>query len=317
MKRTLIYILMLLCVMTSCRRRPLTTADYTVIVNIEIEKDIVNYEVEKDPSLMRCIFYDSESGAFVTQAFLPPTGGQVSLVPAREYDVLVYNFDTESTWIEEENWFDMIYASTSLIPDSFRTKLRSRANLKAGNGEVEKIVYDPDHLFVGRLNDVFIPARSVDAPAVVLNIKCETVVETWLLEARTVTGAENIGTVAAVITGLSESNKIGLNERSPQFVSIYFDNQVIHEDGLLTAKFNTFGWNPKISEKQVLSLVFTDTGGKGHVFNFDVSKQFPDNKEQIIRIDAEIHIPEPISSGDGGFAPVVDEWDDVHTDIII
>ena len=151
---------LLLCILSaSCHRRPLTTADYTVIVNISIDTNIVNYKVEKDPSLMRCIFYDSESGAFVTQAFLPPTGGQVSLIPAREYDVLVYNFDTESTWLEEENWFHKIYASTSLIPDSFKTKLRSRAS----KTDEELIVYDPDHLYVGRLNDVFIPSRSAEA----------------------------------------------------------------------------------------------------------------------------------------------------------
>ena len=140
MKRILLYALMLLCVMTSCKRRPLTTADYTVIVNIEIEKEIVNYEVEKDPSLMRCVFYNADNGAFVTQAFLPPTGGQVSLVPMRSYDVLVYNFDTETTWIEDENWWDRIYASTSLIPDSFRTKLRSRAESKVDEENIP-VVY--------------------------------------------------------------------------------------------------------------------------------------------------------------------------------
>ena len=313
MKRTFIYIMMLLCVLSSCKRRPLTTADYTVIVNIEIEKDIVNYEVPHDPSLMRCIFYDSKTGAFVTQAFLPPTGGQVSLIPAREYDVLVYNFDTESTWLEDENWFHKIYASTSLIPDSFRTKLRSRAS----KVDQEEIVYDPDHLFVGRLNDVFNPSRSVDAPTVILDVKCETVVQSWIVEAKTVTGKENIGTVAAVITGLSESNKIGLNERSPLYVSVYFDNQEIDDNGLLTARFNTFGWHPESGTKQVLSIVFTDIAGNGHVFNFDVSDQFPDNKEQIIRVEAEIDIPEPMTGSDGGFVPKVDEWDEINTDIII
>ena len=315
MKRISTYILvMLLCVLSSsCKRRPLTTADYTVIVNIEIEKEIVNYEVEKDPSLMRCIFYDSNSGAFVTQAFLPPTGGQVSLIPAREYDVLVYNFDTESTWLENENWYHKIYASTSLIPDSFRTKLRSRAT----KADEEQIVYDPDHLFVGRLNDVFIPSRSVDAPPVILDVLCETVVESWILEAKTITGVKNIGSIAAVITCLSGSNRIGPNERSTEFVSVYFDNQVIDENGLLTAKFNTFGWHKDISQPQVLSLVFTDIAGHGHVYNFDVSKQFPDNKEQIIRIETEIDIPEPMTSGDGGFVPKVDEWDEINTDIII
>ena len=314
MKRISIYIWMLLCItFASCQRRPLTTADFMVILNIEIEKDIVNYEVEKDPSLMRCIFYDSQSGAFVTQAFLPPTGGQVSLIPSREYDVLVYNFDTESTWLEDENWFHKIYASTSLIPDSFRTKLRSRAT----KGDEEDIVYDPDHLFVGRLNDVYIPARSVDAPPVILDVRCETVVESWILEVKTITGKKNIGTTAAVVTGLAESNRIGPNERSEEFVSVYFDNQVIDDNGLLTAKFNTFGWNKDILEPQILSLVITDIAGKGHVFNVDVSDQFPDNKEQIIRVEMEIDIPEPMTGGDGGFVPKVDEWDEINTDIII
>ena len=315
MKRigTFVTIILLCILSSSCKRRPLTTADYTVIVNIEIEKDVVNHVVEKDPSLMRCIFYDSESGAFVTQAFLPPTGGPVSLIPAREYDVLVYNFDTESTWLENENWFHEIYASTSIIPDSFRTKLRSRASAE----DQELIVYDPDHLFVGRLNDVFIPARSVEAPPFELDIRCETVVESWLLEVKTIVGAQNIGSMAGVITALSGSNTIGLNERSTDFVSVYFDNQKIDQNGTLTAKFNTFGWHPEIGEPQVLSLVFTDIVGNGHVFNVDVSDQFPDNEEQIIRINITIEIPEPMTSGGGGFVPKVDEWDEIHTDIII
>lgn len=306
--------MMLLCIMTSCKRRPLTTADYTVIVNIEIEKEIVNYEVEKDPSLMRCVFYDSETGAFVTQAFLPPTGGQVSLIPMREYDVLVYNFDTETTWLEEENWWHKIYASTSLIPDSFKTKLRSRSESKV---DEENIVYDPDHLFVGRAENVFIPARAVEAPTVYIDLYCETVVETWLLEVKTVTGKENIGTIAAVVTGLAGSNRIAFDERSTDYVSVYFDNQVIDDNGVLTARFNTFGHNPDIAVPQVLSLVFTDIAGKGRTFDFDVSDQFPDNKEQIIRIVTEIDIPKPMTSGDGGFVPKVEEWDDVNTDIII
>jgi hypothetical protein len=315
MRRLYLYIIAAFALLaaSSCQRRPLTTADFTVVLNIEIEKDIVNYEVQKDPALMRCIFYDSESGAFVTQAFLPPTGGQVSLIPSREYDILVYNFDTESTWIEEENWFHKIYASTSLIPDSFKTKLRSRST----KGDDEAIVYDPDHLFVGRLNDVFIPARSVDAPPVELSVRCETVVESWILEAKTVTGVENIATIAAVVTGLAESSKIGFDQRSDEYVSVYFDNQVIDENGFLTARFNTFGWHPGINEKQVLSLVFTDIGGNGHVFNIDVSEQFVDNEEQIIRVEDKFNIPEPINTGDGGFAPKVEDWDEIHTDIEI
>ena len=313
MRKLALYSLMLICILASCKRRPLTTADYTVIVNIEIEKDIINYEVKKDPSLMRCIFYDHETGAFVTQAFLPATGGQVSLTPSRTYDVLVYNFDTESTWIEQENWFHSIYASTSLIPDSFKTKLKTRGS-KVGE---EQIVYDPDHLFVGRVENVFIPNRSVDAPTYVINVNAETVVQTWIIEVRYVTGRENIGTMAGVVTALAEYNKIAYNQRSLDYVSVYFDNQEIDDNNLLTAKFNTFGTNPDNGQKQILSLVFTDVAGKGYVYDFDVTDQIRNNKDQIIRINMEIDIPKPITSGDGGFAPKVDEWEDINTDIII
>lgn len=313
MRRITLYALMLICMLASCTRRPLTTGDYSVIVNIEIEKDIINYEVKQDPSLMRCIFYNHETGAFVTQAFLPVKGGYVSLTPSRTYDILVYNFDTESTWIEQENWFNSIYASTSLIPDSFKTKLKTRGSK---DGE-EEIVYDPDHLFVGRMENVFIPTRAAEAPAFIIDIKAETVVQTWIIDVSTVTGRENVGSMAGVVTGLCEYNKIGYNQRSLEYVSVYFDNQQVDENGVLTAKFNTFGANPDNGQKQILSLVFTDIAGKGYIFDFDVTDQIRNNKDQIIKIKTEIDIPKPITSGDGGFAPVVDEWDDINTEIII
>ena len=265
------------------------------------------------PNLMRCIFYDAENGNFVTQAFLPPTGGEVELISDRTYDVLVYNFDTEATIIGMENKFDEIFAFTNGIPDAFRTKLRSRAT-KDG---IEDIVYDPDHLYVGRVKGVYVPVRSVDSPLIEIDVKCSTVVETWLVDVNKIQGRQYIGSVAAVVTGLSESNRIATGTRSTEYVSVYFDVINIDENGILTAKFNTFGYNPDSNTKQVLSLVFTDTGGKGHIFDVDVSDQFVDNPEQIIRVVTEIDIPEPEKSEGGGFQPEVDEWDDIHTDIII
>ena len=313
--KRLIYLMsmFLIAALASCQRRPLETADFTVRVNIEIDDNIVNYQMPSLPNLMRCIFYDAENGNFVTQAFLPPTGGEVELISDRTYDVLVYNFDTEATIIGMENKFDEIFAFTNGIPDAFRTKLRSRAT-KDG---IEDIVYDPDHLYVGRVKGVYVPVRSVDSPLIEIDVKCSTVVETWLVDVNKIQGRQYIGSVAAVVTGLSESNRIATGTRSTEYVSVYFDVIDIDENGILTAKFNTFGYNPDSNTKQVLSLVFTDTGGKGHIFDVDVSDQFVDNPEQIIRVVTEIDIPEPEKSEGGGFQPEVDEWDDIHTDIII
>ena len=312
MKKTIIYIVAVILVLSGCQRRPLTEGDFAVYLKIELDKNIVNHTVEKDPSLMRCIFYNSDNGAFVTQAFLPPEGGVVNLVPSRTYNVLVYNFDTESTWIKEENWYHNIYASTSLIPDSFKTKLRSRSN-----PDEEDLLYDPDHLFVGRLENVFIPARSVEAEMVTLNVKAQTIVQSWKIELDKVTGTENISSIAGVITSLSSKSYFGLGTLSSEIGSVYFDNPVVNENGTLNAGFNTFGRNPDCKEPQILSLVFIDVAGKGKTFNFDVTDQMIDNKEQIIRLEAEIDIPKPMTDGSGGFVPKVDEWEDINTDIII
>lgn len=313
MRRIMPYIVLVILLASSCERRPLTTADFEVKLNINIDKNINNYVVEKDPAIMRCIFYDNQTGAFVTQAFLPATGGSVSLIPSRTYDVIVYNFDTESTWIKEENWHHDIYASTSLIPDSFRTKLRSRST----GVEDEQIVYDPDHLFVGRINDVFIPARSEEAPLVVLDVEATTVVQSWVVELDIVTGVENIGSIAGVVSALSRKNYLGTGERSDEFATVYFDTPVVDDSGHLIAKFNTFGRFNEIKEPQIMSLVFIDIAGYGRTFNFDVTEQMINNEDHVIRIQTEIDIPKPMSAGGGGFVPKVDEWEDVNTDIII
>ena len=71
MKRTGILILMMLAAFAvSCRRRPLLEADYTVNVVMNLDRDIVNYTVSKDPSVMRVAFFDHSDGHLVTQAYL-------------------------------------------------------------------------------------------------------------------------------------------------------------------------------------------------------------------------------------------------------
>lgn len=320
MKRIVILIVAALVLLSldSCKRRPLTTADYSVKVDIDIDRDIVNYQMPHDPQLMRVAFFDHETGRLVTQAFLPPAGGEVNVLPERTYDILVYNFDTEVTLIKDEDDWRKILATTNTISDAFKSKLKSRGTKSTTDEKEEEIVYDPDHLYVGRLNSVELPSRSVDSPEITLKVDCETVVQTWILEVDKIKGAQYIGSISAVITGLSEYNRIPTGQRSKEYASVFFDIQSIGQDGILRTKFNTFGENPEAGERQILSLVITDTSGKGYIFNVDVTDQFPGNKDQIIRVKTdEIDIPEPEKKGGGGLAPSVDEWKDIVSNITI
>lgn len=303
----------------SCQRRPLSEADYSVNVVINIDKDIVNYTVTKDPELMRVAFFDHSDGHLVTHAYLPASGGSVNVYPGRTYDVLAYNFDTEITNIKDENNFGRIYATTSSISDEFKSKLRSRGVKSPVGEEDEDFCYDPDHLFVGRLNNVDIPARTVDSPSVTLTIDCSTVVQTWIIEVDKVKNPQWIGSITAVVNGLSRASYIAAPEMSIDHCTVFFDWETVGSDGVLRSRFNTFGMNPEAGQKQYVSLNITNTSGKFKSIQCDVSDQFVNNKEQIIRIKSEeIDVPEPDKGGSsGGFQPSVDEWQEIHSNIDI
>jgi hypothetical protein len=312
------YLILLLTAMTllagSCKRRPLVELDNNVLLNITIDTSIVNYKVQAYPEMMRAIFFDSQTGDFVSHSFLPHTGGPVHLMPGREYDILIYNFDTEATIVEGDFNIDHIQAYTNLVPENIKSRLKGRA----GKSEDEMIVFEPDHLFVGKLENVYIPKRGEDMPAFEVDIHASTIVETWIVEIDKVCGAEYVGAVSSVISGLADRNLIGSREQSYDEATVFFEAASLTKDGHFYAKFNTFGRNALAGRKQVLSLVLTDTGGKTWCFNMDVSAKFNDNPEQyiLIRTD-EIEIEKPENTGGGGLAPIVNEWGEIHTEIVI
>ena len=313
-----LYLILALVLVTlaagSCRRRPLVEVDNNVLLNITIGTDIVNYEVQTPPEMMRAIFFDSKTGDFVSHSFLPHHGGYVHLMPGRTYDILVYNFDTEATIIDGDYNLNYILAYTNLVPENIKSRLKGRA----GKGEDEMIVYEPDHLFVGRLEDIYIPMRGYGMPALEIDIHAETIVQTWIVEIDKVRGAEYVGAVSSVISGLADHNLIGRGEQSYDEATVFFEATSLTKDGHFLAKFNTFGRNALAGRKQVLSLVLTDTGGKSFCFNMDITEKFNDNPLQYILIKTdEIVIEKPEQTGGGGLAPSVDEWGEINTEIVI
>ena len=316
MRRLYLILALVLITLTagSCRRRPLVEIDNNVLLNITIGTDIVNYEVQTPPEMMRAIFFDSKTGDFVSHSFLPHHGGYVHLMPGREYDILVYNFDTEATIIDGDYNLNYILAYTTLVPENIKSRLKGRA----GKGEDEMIVYEPDHLFVGKLEDVYIPMRGYGMPAFEIDIHAETIVQTWIVEIDKVRGAEYVGAVSSVISGLADHNLIGRGEQSYDEATVFFEAASLTKDGHFYAKFNTFGRNALAGRKQVLSLVLTDTGGKSFCFNMDITEKFNDNPLQYILIKTDdIVIEKPEQTGGGGLAPSVDEWGEINTEIVI
>lgn len=341
--RYILLVAMIALIAPACQRRPLVEEDLSVILKLDIDYNIPHYAGAKSAKHMRVSFFDAESDRLRHVEITGPEGGLIH-VPAGDYKMLIHNTGTESTQIRGKEQFLTTEAYTNEISRtllgslkqylSTRQELLSLKNVSEGNHYDtesesnnttttpqapeqtrpldERIVYTPNHLFVASDEAVNIPIRIAGDAPTVIEATARSVVESWYLEVRTVSGIENIGKVTALITGMVGSNFIADNMRTEEAVTIYENMTADRQAQHLTTIFNTFGKQP--SQRNILSVVITDIAGGQYQYNFDISDQFVNNPERKIIINTDINIPRP-EFGGGGFKPSVDDWDEEHTDI--
>lgn len=308
----------------SCQRRPF--AEHTTEVNLvlNVKTDIVINDEVPMPETMRIGLYETDGGSVQYTDYISSTGGLIHPKPGT-YDLVVYNIGTESTRIRNEKSHDDIEAFTSEVSSFQKSQLgkflekRAQAQAKAEpEAKEEKIVYEPDHLFVGHLRQTEIPALLEDGEDIEihLNVDAHSVVETWNVDIPNVDGVEYVQKAVAIISGQAGSHFIGREEDSSESVSIYFEMSVDKETGVLFGKFNTFGKHPEAQSVLSLDINLTDTGGKEHHYHFDVDSDFMDNPALEIVVEDEVKVEQPTGGG-GGFVPTVNDWDEVRTEINI
>lgn len=308
----------------SCQRRPF--AEHTTEVNLalNVKTDIVINDEVPMPETMRIGLYETDGGSVQYTDYISSTGGLIHPKPGT-YDLVVYNIGTESTQIRNEKSHDDIEAFTSEVSSFLKSQLgkflekRAQAQAKAEpEAKEEKIVYEPDHLFVGHLRQTEIPALLEDGEDIEihLNVDAHSVVETWNVDIPNVDGVEYVQKAVAIISGQAGSHFIGREEDSSESVSIYFEMSVDKETGVLFGKFNTFGKHPEAQSVLSLDINLTDTGGKEHHYHFDVDSDFMDNPALEIVVEDEVKVEQPTGGG-GGFVPTVNDWDEVRTEINI
>ena len=239
------------------------------------------------------------------------------------------NFDEIEAYTSEVSAFLKSQLSNFLTKRAMEKAERERAKAEAEtkNGtkaepetsapaDEEKIVYEPDHLFVAHAEAVEIPVllEGEEDKVVVIEVKAETVVETWEIVLDNIEGLEYMSSAIAIISGQAESHYLGRKEDSEGEVSIYFEMDKDEENGRIIGKFNTFGKHP--GEQSVLSLDVnvTDVNGGEQHYHFDIDSEFMDNPGMDITIEEPVVIEEPKSEG-GGFAPSVEDWEEVRTEI--
>lgn len=323
-KLVLSAVLMLLC--SACQYKDLCydhhhEDDHNVVLELNLQLDLdidIDVDVSEEshtkiklPTFMVVSFYDTLTGALRATEYVGPYGGPLHVSPGT-YQMVLYSFDTEWTWVRGESDVNTLEAYTS---DITHAKSSSLAHFtREGKYETPgPIIYTPDHLLVTQ-KEVEIPPYSEKVQSITITATAKTVVETYSFEVRNITGIEYIASVEAFVSNQARSTFFGRGEKSTQPATIYFPMSVDYKKKKLKTAFNTFGKLPGESQSY-LHILLTGTDGHVHTISEDITEQFEKPTHEIV-IEQEVEIPQPEST-DGGIAPTVDDWEDVNQDVPI
>ena len=339
--RKVLYILMTAFVLLlhGCQLRPLEMpedhVEVHVVVNVtaisNVTSNIYNEHVpvpDINIGILRVMFFDPETHNLITQAFISEKYtsedgkevicGDIKIAPGH-YEMLCYNFDIETTKIMDEGNYNTITAYTPIVKN---LNLTSRFSSTKVSENPQKIIYEPDHLLVARIEDLNILPH-VDR--YVIETEANTVIDTYYIQLR-VANVQRAVSAMALISGLSSSNLIGPNLRSnydpaATFFTMNKGTDIrINDDNqdVLCAVFNTFGKIPEEdSELNVTFNVQTRSGGIAEkTINLnEIFKSEDAIKKHWLLIDEIWEIPLVQGTVQGGFVPELGDWQEEKEEI--
>lgn len=335
MKRRILSVLgvLLLALSAGCQRIPLHEPETGVYLRVSIDQsldpamealldfnarpELRDKVVGKMPELVRACFYDAVSHELVKEDFLPAQGGFVD-VPAGVYDVVVYSLGTEATRVSGTETRAGAYAFTSPTGSMVKMQgLSSKADEEDGTDE-QPVVFEPDHLFVGRIAGASVPVHPTGAETIVLSAELSRLSGSWILEVAEVEGAERIRKAEVYLTGQAADRYLWDGRTSNHTCALRFEMEIDVTEGRLFGVFNSFGKCLQQETDVIVNVLVTTENGSRIRYVYDVTDQWlnPDNAAHRFVIEGPVDIPGDDYQG-GGFEPVVNEWDGEAIPVII
>ncbi len=338
-RRLFILVFAILAVLTSCERRELEYGNAIVDLRLNINLNIrVNGKFERlpDPEMMRVMFFDPTTYDFVTETYLPAKGGRVSIAPGH-YKFIAYNFDTEATLVRNDMNYKTIEAYTNEVSSALKSNMlnalrygklastKADTDLEADPDDVwtmaikkvqeSAVIYEPDHLFVSHQD---VEVKNISGTQTI-EAEAESVVETWQISVR-IKNEQYMASARALLTGQIASNFIGKEKeegKTDTDVTLMFDMKAGSDsetNDIVVGTFNTFGKNPSVESRLLLTIIIKTVGGETVSWTRDITDEFMSEEniaDQTIDIVDETIIIDPPDNptGNGGFQPGVDDWD--------
>ena len=338
--------ILLLCTLYSCERRELVNLETTHYIRVYIDEQIKNVTTGfynnklekphyKTPEVVRVIACDPSTDEVVYERYLQNKGqdekgkyidGYISIPPGN-YKLMAYSFGSESSIVRNDNTYNRAEAYTNTISPYLYGNFDSKGYDK------ERIVYDPDHLFVDTNDNLHIGYKShVDTLYNVSgeHFKAQSIVKTYYLQV-TIVGAQYITNAVALLSGLGGSSVLHtgtIPNHDP--ATVYFDmvrppeavNPPIGGGSVtanIYANFGTFGKLEGLQNNLEMAFNIITVDGRRIKYTMDITQKFYEAntvENQWIIIDEKIVVPPP-ADVDSGFKPNVNEWDEYRFDILI
>ena len=328
-----------LCVIlttASCEKRPLMELGHRTQINVRVNIDaisnvtcdIYNEKIqipEIKPIAMHVLFFDEYTKEVAAESFISDISydddgtrvlsGNISIMPG-DYKMLVYDFGTESTIVQDYYKWDDCMAFTSEISPALKRSLISKVNEKAL--EDAYVIHEPDHLVVASKEHENIPYHH---EVHIVEAEAQSVVESYYLQIKVV-GLEYVSSAQAILSGMVNGNMISSNTKivEPQ-ATIWFDMEKSDDKGepVICTIFNTFGRIEDSENELEVTFDLKTHDGRTIQKSFDLSELFlsPDcvNHHWLL-LEETITIEPPQVEG-GGFAPEVNDWEEEHRDLYI
>ena len=259
--------------------------------------------MDKLPEGMRVIFYPKSEEGRKVDSYLSVEGGEVKVPPGR-YDMVIYNYNTESVMIRNDEAYETIEAYTDYCK---------------GLETSEKMVWSPDPLYVVSMNDMRIE-KSEDV--LLMEFQPKLVVKHYSFEIK-VKGLKNVASIVCNVDGMDGgyyiSNGSCTASIAPIYVEAHKGEDVIR--GSFSAFSSSESANTRFTGGVVMKLLLVKVDNTVQETKVDITAAVappPPGEEEDPVTDIEIPIEEEIEvedvevppGGGGGIGGDVGDWDD-------
>lgn len=277
--------------------------DYPVS-GVEIKLDWTGV-TDKLPERMRVIFYSKTEKGQRFEKYLSPEGGEMRVPPGR-YSVVIYNYNTASVKIRDDESYETIEAYTGHC---------------TGLATTEDMVWSPDALYVVALDDVDIKKSD---EVFLMEYKPEAVVKNYSFDIKIV-GVTNLSGVVCNVSGLNGCYRLGKRTCSPSEMPV--NTEVVIKDGLLWGYFSQFKLSESIKSRSTIPFMLTlkliKTDNTVQEVKVDISELLAPpsgggsveepNEDVHIEVSVpggEIEVEKPAPTPGGGIGGDVGDWGD-------